>query len=368
MKVLVFVEDPGAVNGILPLARLLIATGSEIFIHLEGYARSIEDTELSGMRVISDSGTLLMKGQFDLFLAGTSENVNSEYLRLIDECRKVSTISVGFVDSPANPERRFSGNSSNPLRHIPDYLIVVDDHTEKIFMKFGLTKEQLLTIKHPRLEQVAQKNAYFSSKTAGQLRKNLFGLNSSQFIIVMFCAELSEGLQQYRLEKTKEYTLAAPEHISKRTDVVIFNFLSVVEQLKQEGFLIKSLIRLHPKQHGTDILQINDFDYVSEGDDPIQVCIASDIIIGMNSMILSEAYELRKPVISILPRKVEIEWMPVDIRDKINCCFSKTDLLSVMRSSISVESEASPEVVSEMGYASKDEIIQFFKRISQHKI
>ena len=364
MNILAFVEDPGAVNGVLPIARFLVSMGHKVFIQLEGYASSLNPSELKGMKIVSDPTNFLMEGVFHLFLTGTSENLNSRSFELIKNCKKVNTVSVGFIDSPANPAHRFSGGSSNPLAHVPDYLIVVDNSTAQAFVSFGLKESEVIVIRDPRIEKVAEVKANVTSSSVRELRQTLFGECSGHEILIVFCSELSEGLQQYRLKKTNEYSLTAPKHIFKRTDVVIFNFLSVVQHLKELGFMLKSVIRLHPKQNENDILQINDFDYISRGCDSIEVCLASDIIVGMSSMILAEAYELDKPVISILPRLTEVEWMPVEIRDKIATCFTKDELFSALQARIVEEGVDLVASSAEKVDSTNDKLVQFLESVS----
>lgn len=361
MHALVFVEDPGAVNGVLPIARLLVSKGHQVSIQLEGYASSLKPSDLVGLTVVSDPMVGLMEGVFSLLLTGTSENLNSKSFELIRYCRQVSIVSVGFIDSPANPEHRFSSGSSNPLCYVPDYLIVVDNPTAQVFVDFGIKEGKILIVEHPRMEKVRRIGADLKATTVKQLRMSLFGEHLEHEVVVVFCAELSEGLQQIALAKTNEYSLAAPNNISKRTDVVIFNFLSVVQRLKEQGFLLKSVIRLHPKQNKRDILEIYDFDYISTGGESIEVCLASDIVVGMSSMILAEAYQLGKPVISVLPRLTEIEWMPVGIRKKIKICFSQEELSFALQAFLTEKASDLATTPPETVLDSNDDLLQFIE-------
>lgn len=329
-NILLFVEDPGALNGLLPIAKLLARSGYTISIELAGYAKSVTDLDLTGLCIEVNSVDNLINGKYDALITGISENRKSKAFELICICRDVSIKSFAFVDSPANPEYRFSGETGPALRFSPDYLVVVDEETRLVFKNLGFSDHAILVAEHPHIQNVQRHIAALIKQPMSDLKGDVFGEAFRNEIVVTFCSELSEGLQE--VMKTSEYTLKSPTNIVKRTDVVAYNFLSVLDELRDSGFTFKTVLRLHPKQSVEDIFLSERFDYVSTGGDSIKVCMGSDVVVGMTSMILAEAFELGTSVISILPRSIEIDWMHVDIREKIAICLSYDDLLTEMYS------------------------------------
>ena len=52
------------------------------------------------------------------------------------------------------------------------------------------------------------------------------------------------------------------------------------------------------------------FDLVSSGGSPFELLQASDVVVGMTSMILQEAVIMGKVTLAILPRESEKTWLP----------------------------------------------------------
>tara|TARA_B110000259_G_scaffold112874_1_gene128771 strand:- start:14134 stop:15270 length:1137 start_codon:yes stop_codon:yes gene_type:complete len=329
-NILLFVEDPGALNGLLPIARLLVRNGYTVSIELAGYAKTMINLDLTSLCIEDNSVDNLINGKYDALITGISENRKSKAFDLICICRDISVTSFAFIDSPANPEYRFSGETGPALRFAPDYLVVVDEETRLAYKNLGFSDCAILVVEHPHIENIHSNITALIKQPISDMKSDVFGATFSNDIVVTFCSELSEGLQE--VTKTSEYTLKAPTKIVKRTDVVIYNFLAVVAELRDSGFSFKTVLRLHPKQSEEDVLLSEHFDFVSTGGDSIKVCIASDIVVGMTSMILAEAFELGTSVISLLPRSMEIDWMHVDIREKIAICVTHDNLMTEMRS------------------------------------
>ena len=129
-NVLLFVEDPGALNGLLPIARLIARNGYNVSIELAGYAKTLNSLDLNDIYIEQDSIDNLVNGKYDTLIIGVSENKNSKAFKLISICRDISIKSFAFIDSPANPEYRFSGEDGPALKFAPDYLVVVDEETK----------------------------------------------------------------------------------------------------------------------------------------------------------------------------------------------------------------------------------------------
>lgn len=329
-NILLFVEDPGALNGLIPIARLLVENGYRVSIELAGYAKTMIDLDLTDLCIEVNSEYNLINGKYDALITGISENRKSKAFELICLCRDISVKSFAFIDSPANPEHRFSGESGPELRFAPDYLVVVDEETKLVFKNLGFNNRAILVVEHPHIKNMQRYVANLIKQPIRDIKSDVFGEMFKNDIIVTFCSELSEGLQE--VTKTSEYSLKSPTKIVKRTDVVVYNFLSVLDELRDSGFSFKTVLRLHPKQTVENIFLSEHFDYVSTGGDSLKVCMASDIVVGMTSMILAEAFELGTSVISLLPRSREIDWMHVDIREKIAICVTRDDLLTKIHS------------------------------------
>lgn len=330
-SILIYVEDPGALNGLLPMARRLSGSGHKIYIELDGYAKNAEGLDLRGLHPEVNSIDKVSKKKYDAVLVGTSENQKSMAFKLIEMCRIVSVKTFAFIDSPANPEYRFSGEWGEALEFAPDFLIVVDEETAVAYKDLGFNRHEILVVEHPHFESLHKQRVDFSRQTPADMKAITFGENYRKNTVITFCSELSSGLDIGGYEKNSDYSLEAPTNHVKRTDVVVYNFLEAVDKLRGMGASLKTVLRLHPKQTLEDIKLSERFDLISKGGDAVQVCISSDIVVGMTSMILVEAVELGTVVISLLPRSKEVDWIHTSIRHKIPICTDYTEFLSQLR-------------------------------------
>ncbi len=352
-SILIFAEDPGALNGLLSMARRLASAGHKIYIELDGYASSAEGLDLHGFT--SETGSLenISTKKYDAILVGTSENINSTAFDLIEKCKNFGVRTFAFIDSPANPSKRFSAGGNIPLKFAPDFLIVLDQQTAMAFEDLGFSHEAILVIDHPHIEYLHRQRTKFSGQAAADIRSVTFGEIYRNKIVVTFCSELSSGLDDGGYERNSSYLLYAPECLTNRSDVVVHNFLKAVDQLKDEGVPVKSVLRLHPKQTVEDIILNDHFDFISQGGDPVKACMASSIVVGMTSMILVEAFELGIPVISLLPRIEEIEWMHVSIRNKIPIHCNYNEFLAEIRKVLDAgDLDKYPRIQTKYDYAS----------------
>jgi predicted glycosyltransferase len=80
------------------------------------------------------------------------------------------------------------------------------------------------------------------------------------------------------------------------------------------------------------------FDLISEGGDPLELAYVSDIIVGMTTMLLFEASLLGKSVFSIIPRKFEIDWLPVKIRED-NCFAMNPETIEILLKKVIEETD-----------------------------
>ena len=52
-----------------------------------------------------------------------------------------------------------------------------------------------------------------------------------------------------------------------------------------------------------------EIDFLCQGGNPLEFVYAADVVVGMTSILMSEAALLKKPTLSIIPRYIETEWL-----------------------------------------------------------
>ena len=334
MNVLFFLEDPGSVGFISDVLVDLKKSDINLHIMAKNYAvkmlqdKNIDFEEPESEKSIED---FIKNKDIKLILTGTSQNVNSLGLFLIDfaKIKKINVIS--FVDSSADSELRFMGNSDNPLCHKPDWLLVPDQNTKDIYIKLGFSETNILISGSPNYEKISSLKGKMEKKGMPHYRKKLFNKELSSPLIIFVDEHSNDGDE--RLHKTEEYNFKGRRGLSNRNEVILGEILDILKELEIRNHLV---VRLHPKSDETDysslISEINDF---NSGGDPHELIFSADLVIGMTSVLLMEAHLLGKRVISILPKDSEKEWAPPGLIDNLECVSNVKDLELQIKNALS---------------------------------
>jgi hypothetical protein len=293
--IVIFLEDPGAVVFLEPYLSHLRTKGVYFCLLTSGYAEyALQEYGSISVNTASDFNMLLRKAA--CVVIGTSENRSSPAFQIVRTARSLFVPSIGAVDAWVNAEFRFAGDTRNPLEYAPDWLIVPNTRTAKRFEELGFPKTKIYTVGHPCREIVASKSRppYSGERDA----------------LLVFISEVSSGLGNEQYMYNKSYTLKGREVSLRRTNIVAEEFLEATYSLRASGLRLKTVLRLHPKECLEDLGHIaEEFDEISAGADPINLLKKSDLAIGMTSMLLTQAYLLGVPTLSILPRVEERDWL-----------------------------------------------------------
>ena len=125
----------------------------------------------------------------NILLIGTSENPDSMGFKLVETARLKKIPTVGVIDAAMNAGYRFRGRSHSALAHAPDWLIVPDEWTKKLFIHLGYQAEKIAVCGNPHFDYVMDVAAGLSKAGSPSLRNLLLpGIGKNQKAIV-FVAE-----------------------------------------------------------------------------------------------------------------------------------------------------------------------------------
>jgi len=309
VDVLIVVEDPGAANFILELPGALAHAGMQSRIVACGHAvQYLKDRQIAADPCPTSVHVreFVHARSFRLLLAGTSQNPDSPILALIDECVRQGVPAIGFVDMAADAHLRFSGRTGNPLQHAPESIIVADQATHRAFVDLGYPAERIHVSGHPAYDRVRRKAAELEKGSLFALRTRLLGGDPAPRPVWMFAAE--HGEDDPRLKRSAEYTLHGRGSSDRRTDIVLEEVLDAAASLEPRPYVA---LRLHPKNIREEFARYRtEVDMVSQGGDPIELIWASDLVLGMSSILLMEAAIAGRPTLSVVPRECERSWSP----------------------------------------------------------
>jgi hypothetical protein len=341
LNIVLFAEDPGAVNYIAPLVLALTDQDHSILLLSAGVATELfQNKGISSLVLTNENEAveLLRNKSPQLLLVGTSENLDSPAFALISAAKEIpQCVSVGIIDFYANAAYRFRGRTNNPLAFAPDWLMVPDEGTATEYESLGFLKQKIFVAGHPHYDDLIKMKEKLNREGRDIIRAKLFPDASTNQKIIVFASELSTGLNAEQYQFSSEYTLTGRGSSVGRTEVVVEELLDSLERLTEQGVEKPYLIlRLHPKETVNDLADYtHEFNLLSQGGDPLELIYAADLVVGMSSMLLSEAYVLGVRVLSILPRKMEQDWLPLMIRYHILCATQRNEIDTYLRELLS---------------------------------
>ena len=340
LNIVLFAEDPGAVNYIAPLVLALIHQGHSVLLLSAGVATELfQNKGISSLELTNaDEAVKLLRSKSpELLLVGTSENLDSSAFALISAAKEMQCVSIGIVDFYANAGYRFRGRTSNPLAFVPDWLMVPDEFTATEYESLGFLKQKIFVAGHPHYDDLIKMKAKLDCEGRDIIRAKLFPDALADQMIIVFASELSTGLNAEQYQLSNEYTLTGRGSSVGRTEIVVEELLDSIDTLIDQGVKKPYLVlRRHPKETLSDLSDYtHEFNLVSQGGEPLELIYAADLVVGMSSMLLSEAYVLGVCVLSILPREMEKDWLPLTVRHNILCATQRNEIVTHLRALLS---------------------------------
>ena len=305
--ILLYADDPGAANYLAPLPEALRTLGvpSRFVVSpaLTDYCRDrgiVAETRQA--HEISES--LLDTARAAVL--GTSEDADCWSHQLTTQAKSMGVPTVGVIDMGVNADKRFRGHGDDPLRYAPDWLVVPDSYCQDAFAKLGYSRERLLPFGHPHYDAI---RARLSSTTAEthSWRAQCFPDIPSDMPIWLFLAEGVDRLEPAQSFRQSSYTLHGRGDTDFRAAIALQELIDAASGLPQRPWIV---LRPHPKTDMVDFAHCQDgIDDCRIGGDPMPMLLGADLVVGMTTMLLLEAYLLRRTTLSILPRDAEREWL-----------------------------------------------------------
>lgn len=330
VDVLMYVEDPGAANYVADLPSALAGRGWTTCLMADGHAYSHLLQRGIKPAAVDDSITadeLLDRLKPRLVCVGTSENQDSFGFDLIVAAQQNGIVTVGTVDAFGNADYRFRGKTNNPLTYVPDWLAVPDQWTKEAYMALGYLSERIAVCGHPHYDHVLSTAKRLMKDDRRKLRKRMFPANHTDDPVVVFVSEISTGLNPGKYSRSQDYTLHGRGALAGRTEIVIEEFLDAVAVLGTRPYLV---LRMHPKNTREELASfLGDFHQVSQNESPLELVYASDLVVGMTTMLLVEAAIMGCLTLSIVPKREEIKSLPT-IVSGITPCVTTREALRVI--------------------------------------
>lgn len=304
--------DPGGANAVAPVIRMLGLENQACMLNYaynEGVAvlhrYGISSRLLPQQPNVEWALRQLEANRASLLLTGTSHNgVNWEKF-FISAARRVGIHSVAVLDFWGNYAIRFSDNHGN-LRFMPDTLAVMDERARMEAVAVGLPVERIIVTGQPAFDSLAECRWQFSPERRSALRQSLDLPDGG--LLVMFASQ-----PLCRLHDTSDAQIRYPGFDEESVLAELICSLEAIS--RQYGTFITLLIRPHPREtvaeyqhYASERISIR----VSMEGESREYAMASDLVVGMNSVLLVEACYLGCLVVSLQPGLEKADALPTN--------------------------------------------------------
>lgn len=202
--------------------------------------------------------------------------------------------SVAVVDQWQNYALRFSGiGPDRHLRYLPDWIAAMDDHARRGMVADGVPEDRIVVTGQPAFDGLAKVRESYGPDERAALRRAI-GVAPGA-VLVCFVAE--------------NFARDFGETLGYTERSVLRDVLWVCERLQGEGDgPLHLAVKLHPKNAP------DDFRWVAgsappglrvtvhwKEQPPIPLVMASDVVVGMTSVLMVESILVGRPTVSLQP-------------------------------------------------------------------
>lgn len=307
MKIIALAGDAGGARAIAPVIAALRSRGNEI--ECRAYGPAISIWRAIGLQTEPATHTI---GDAERMLLGTSLNADQHELALVAAAARARVRSVSVIDSWVHYRERFIGPDGG-LR-LPDAIAVIDSAARDEAIASGLPAERLVVTGQPAFDALAALRPAVQATREWVRRSLAVGGDP----IVLYA---SQPLHQLYAEATLGFD---------DRDVLPAVIHALASVLRTRGRRATLVVKLHPREMGLryDLPASSDplLALALASDDrigPHDLAAASDLVVGMNTILLVEACILGIPALSFQPGLRIVDPLPTNrhgwtaaVRDK----------------------------------------------------
>jgi len=298
-KILVYAQDPGGSKAILPVVLKLIKKREinlSIVTHL--YAtqifkkKGLETYELKHLVhrtpvTEDDAVDILKKFNPDILFCTTSNNKydpsNGNFIRA---ARKYNIPSFGIFDHWKGWDRL--SKRDDYTYFLPDILGVIDDYCKDYGISLGISPKHFEIVGHPYLEEI-----FYNYKIVPLKLRKKYGFPKN----VILCTFFSQPIIEENDGKTTFKSL-----LSKEKEFLLQIYKICKEKLKTKGRPVLFCVKRHPKERDIPFSIINrelPFIIIDDAIESLELARLSNLVLGIDSMILYESYFCQCNIIAL---------------------------------------------------------------------
>lgn len=207
--------------------------------------------------------------------------------------REHSIPSIAVIDQWQNYGLRFSGcNPDEYLAYLPTRITTLDEQARQEMINEGIPEELIVVTGQPALDALFDERKAFTSADRKAIREKI-GAEQDSFLVI-FASEAFQHDYSNSLGYTEQSTL----------EFLIRTLSAVVEET---GMRLHLVVKYHPQNipsdfAGVDFSQVRlkfPIGVIRQEIQPRPLVLASELVVGMTSVLLIEAILLGLPTISV---------------------------------------------------------------------
>lgn len=322
--------DPGGAGALAPVLERLIADRC-VDVKAYAYNQAFELLQRRGLapQPVPDGAdvhwfdTELQRCLPAFVIVATSHNGQDHEKAFVAAARKADIPSMVVLDFWVNYRVRFCDREGD-LVFVPDRIAVMDDEARRGLIADGLPEESIVITGHPGFDAVSQRRASFTPAERNAIRRAR-GTPPDDLQVLFVSQPLCE---LYGADES------APQFLGFHEESVLDDVIDALERLALRRRIgVTLVIRPHPrektntyKDRHSAAIRIT----VSSKGDPRANAMASDIVVGMTSMLLVEACHLGCTVVSLQPNLRGADVLPTNVRGLIEVIYRREEIASTL--------------------------------------
>ena len=301
MNIFVVASDPGSANAIMPVIIACLRAGHRINGVVSGSAITMLDKwheilKIDDVTPIDEILHILGDKEPQVVLAGAGAfNLLEHTVRRAALDLEIPCVAV--LDHWTNYQQRFRRfDGTQWIYSLPDRICVLDETVRNEMLIEGFEPEQIVVTGQPHFEYIANWKNALSTTDVTRFRSRF--VKNEATVLIGFCSEpLAEDL---KITHTED-----PGYTQYTTIAKIASVLG--RHSKLSGRHIHFVVRPHPRENVDKIenvlsqveLPLSLSWDVSKIGSSLEFVVSCDLLIGMTSMALIEAYIISQQVLSV---------------------------------------------------------------------
>jgi hypothetical protein len=298
LKVLAAAGDAGGARALLPVIHRL---AESVDVECRAYGPAAEIWRTAGLRVASIEPVNV--DGYDRVLLGTSARPAGWELEYVSEAARSRVRAVSIVDSWGLHRERFTTPAGDLV--LPEAIAVWDEDMRRTLVAQGFPEHRLVVTGQPVLDELALPISADQRSEIRRVVRDRLGIGDK--LTVLF---VSQPISMLGL---------ASEHGFDERSVLrdLVDDLAAISALRKANVAL--LVKPHPRElprgyrvpptssPELDIIVIERSDIA-----PREIVLCSDLVVGMNSILLLEACLLHIPVVSYQPGGEVVDPLPTN--------------------------------------------------------